>query len=261
MIAQSGSAGEPFATVLTSIALNALLRRRAAPDTVVEAFANSGLDQPLIVADEVTGADVPAGLLLWANAARRHGIDRTRTVLIHPSLAYTVPKVAPAVRAGLARAQAVIVAEAAGTSAAVLTVGAEGVTHVWECARVPYTPLTSQSAGEAVRELRQVVMAGLETVEDLAAEIDAHVRNFAWRDWQAELTAQRAEAQAAGLISLLPDQHTAQTLLTALKIHRAFQPILAPAGIQPPQLGALLADLHARAGEVITAVTRDALEG
>ncbi|MYM18970.1 hypothetical protein GSY69_02990 [Brevibacterium sp. 5221] len=239
-------------TLLTSLALAALVEHRIAPDHAVSLFADSEEPVPFALADPALGGQ-PRGLLLWAADARAAGIDGFRCQLVHPSLPYAVPRVDRALARPIARAGAVIVAEAAGTARAVLVLDDEGGFTAAECAPVPYAPLFSASAAEAVRELRQTVMEGLGTVERLGRRAPEAVRGLAWRDWQADMGGPGLRDE---LSALLPDPAQAMPLHAALDIHDALSPILAPATLEPPELGHLLARLHPAAADVVATITR-----
>src|SRR5699024_525608 len=102
----------PLLPVLFATASTARLTDRAAPDTVPEAFIAAGLPVPLIVSDTVfappagTGAEVPAGLLLWVAGLRRAGAVRVRAEPVHPSLPLRVPRMDRDARRATARASA-----------------------------------------------------------------------------------------------------------------------------------------------------------
>lgn len=234
--------------VLTATALNALTSRSLPPDEVTTAFDN--MDVPFITEDTSEVAQTHTGLILWASAARKLGITRFRTVLIHPSLRFTVPKTAPSTLSTFATAPAAIIGERAGTSAVVVVPGAEGNTSAYGCAPVPYTPLGAHSAPEAIRHLRQIVLDGLRLVER-DPSIATEFRNFPWRDWQEEV----ADSHAPSGFFALPAFEAATR--AAVDIHEAMRPVLAPATAQPPEFGQLLAHLHQAAADVVTTATRD----
>ena len=101
---------------------------------------------------------------------------------------------------------------------------------------------------------QQATMEALATVESLP-EVPAGIGDWQWRDWQAELTGPPAAAEAVA--TFVPDPADAQQLITALEIHEAMRSVLVPAAVQPPQLGAALAGVHAAAVDVVTAVTAE----
>ena len=74
----------------------------------------------------------------------------------------------------------------------------------------------------------------------------------------AAVVAERSgDAPRAALSALLRRPEHAPVLHAALDIHHAMSPVLAPATVEPPEFGAVLARLHAAAAAVVTAVTRD----
>lgn len=244
-------------SLLFALTASAWLAGRASPDDCAEAYLTSGHPVPLLMADDALdpAAEVPAGMLLTLPRLRAAGIDRIRCVLIHPSLPITVPKVDRAHRRLLAGAHSVAVAEAGGQARALIVIDAEAAMRFIPCAPVRSAGLGAVSAAEASRELRQATMEALATVEALP-EVPAGIGDWQWRDWQAELTGPPAAAEAVA--AFLPDPADAQQLITALEIHVAMRSVLVPAAVQPPQLGAALARVHAAAVEVVTAVTAEA---
>lgn len=237
-----------FHTVHVATALNACVERILPPDSVVTIFQDAGFEVPFIHEDAVLG-ESRTGLLLWAAAARESGFDRFRTVLVHPALALTVPQVAREYSRVVAQAPAVIVAEVAGESRAVLVVHAEGNVDVFPCAHVPFAPLGMRSVPEAVRHLRDVVMQGLSLVERGIAD---EFRNLPWRDWQEEFA---GEHRRAG--SFFMDSTVEAACFSAVDIHCALRPVLAPLAVEPQELGSLLAQLHTAAHDVVTTTTRE----
>lgn len=237
-----------FQTVLVTTALNTCVARTLPPDSVATIFYDAGFEVPVINDDAVLG-EPHTGLLLWAAAAREFGVDRFRTELIHPALTLTVPQVSREHSRVVAQAPAVIVAEVSGESRAVLVVHAEGNVDVFPCAHVPYAPLGARSGAEAVRHLRQVVMRGLSLVERGIAD---EFRNLPWRDWQEDFA---GEHRRAG--SFFMDSAAEVACFSAVDIHSAMRPDLAPAAVEPPELGELLAQLHGAAHDVVTTTTRE----
>lgn len=244
-------------TLLTSLALNSLSLRRVSPDHTVAAFLENDHPVPFVTSDEALGGD-PRGLLLWAANARAAGYDRYRCHLVHPSLPYSVPRVERGASRLIARAGAVIVAESDSVSQAVLVLDGEGSLHALPCAQVPFAPLASVTAQEASRELRQIVMHGLDVVERSGDATPLPVRDFGWRDWQAEMTGAGLRKE---LVQFLPDTSLAAPLSAALDVHESMSSVLAPATVEPPELGAALAALHPAAAEVVLTVSRASGDG
>jgi hypothetical protein len=243
-----------LATLLTTLAVNASLDRRLSPDACAQVFLDAGHPVPLVIEDEVYATDPPTGLLLLIPALRSVGVDRLRIALIHPSLPFTVPRVDKPARRRIARSTAVAIAEVRHTSHSVLTLDGEANVGVFACAPVPYATLDVISVPESARALREVVIDGLELIDGLGAAVPTEIRNLQWRDWQADMS---AEAQRSELAALLRHPAQAPLLHAALDIHHAMSPILAPAAVQPPELGSLLSRLHTAAASVVTAVSRD----
>lgn len=241
-------------TLLTTVALDAALAGRLSPDDCAQALLDSGFPVPLVLEDAVYASDPPTGLLLLLPALRAAGVDRLRLSLLHPTFPSPVPRVDRADRRTLARATAVAVSEVRGTAHAVLVLDGEANLRVLACAPVTYAPLDALSVPEAARTLREVVMEGLAVVEAVGDAAPAHLRNLQWRDWQADMS---GDAPRAALSALLRRPEHAPVLHAALDIHHAMSPVLAPATVEPPEFGAVLARLHAAAAAVVTAVTRD----
>lgn len=236
---------------MLATALNVLVRRSVAPDSIVQGFHDAGLDVPFIHDDTVVN-EPGTGLILWASSARTYGFDRFRTVLIHPALVLTVPQVDRAYSRAVAQAPAVVVGEVDGVAHAVLVLHAEGLVEVVPSAHVPYAPLGARSASESIRHLRQVVMRGLSLVEQGIAE---DFKQLPWRDWQADFV-----DTSAGGLGFFTDPHLAKACLSAVDIHSQLRPVLAPRAVEPPELGDLLANLHAAASDVVTTATRESAE-
>lgn len=238
-----------YQSVYLSTALNALVSQTLPPDRCVTGFHEADLEVPFITRDDVV--DEPdTGLLLWAAAARKAGLDRFRTVLIHPSLRFTIPKTQVAVRRVLAHTPSVVVAEKAGVSVAVLILGVEGDVSVYACEPVRYRPIGAGSAMEAVRHLRHVVMEGLALVERVP-EVTDQFRNMPWRDWQADFTQMDLPS------GFFHSEVLGNAMTAAIRVHADMSPVLAPGTVQPTELGQVLAALHQAAGDVVTTATRD----
>lgn len=243
-----------LATLLTSLALTAHLGGRLGPDALAQTFLDAELPVPLVLEDEVFDAEAPTGLLLAAPALRAAGVDRVRLALVHPTLPLRVPRVEKEARRAIARSSAVAVAEVRHESRAVLVLDAEANIRILPCARVPYATVDTVSVPEAARALRESVMAALSIVETLDAQVPESIRNLQWRDWQADMSDGAARGELTGLLA--SPEH-AIVLHAALDIHHAFSPVLAPASLQPPELGSALDRVHKAAAAVITAVSRD----
>lgn len=243
-----------LATLLTTLAVDAVLDRRISPDDCAQVFLDAGHPVPIVLDDEVFGTAVPTGLLLLIPALRTSGVDRLRISLVHPSLAHSVPRVPRETRRRIAGVPAVAVAERDGHSAAVIVLDAEAGLSVLECASVRYSTLDVVSVAEAARTLREVVMGGLALIEGLDTHVPDAIRNLQWRDWQADMSRPAVRGELA---ALLRTPAHAPLLHTAIDIHHAMSPVLAPASLQPPELGAMLHRLHTAAASVVTAITRE----
>ncbi|MFB9777038.1 hypothetical protein [Brevibacterium otitidis] len=243
-------------SLLFALSASAWLAGRVSPDACAEAFLTSEHPVPLLIEDAAIdpAAEVPAGMLLALPRLRAAGIDQVRCVLIHPSLPVAVPKVDRAHRRLLAQAQSVAIAESGGRARALIVIDAEAGMRFVPCVAVSAAGLGAVSSSEASRQLRQTTMAALSVVESLS-DVPAGVGSWQWRDWQAELTGPQAAAEA--LARFVPDPAAAQQLVTALEIHESMRSVLVPAVVQPPELGAALAAVHAAAVEVVAAITAE----
>lgn len=261
----------PLLPVLFATAVTARLADRAAPDTVSEAFIGAGLPVPLIVSDTVfappagTGAEVPAGLLLWVPGLRRAGAVRVRAEPVHPSLPLRVPRMDRDGRRATARASArtralCVVEDADGTALAVVAIGLEGDVTVVPCSPSVYAPVDHTTPAEASRRLRESVMHALAAVEAHSPEqpeqSDDSLADLPWRDWQADLSGSHDGTRYAALASLTGDHDAARSLHIALHVHGSLSSLAVPAQTGGPVIGPALADVHSAAARVITALTR-----
>ncbi|WP_349827884.1 hypothetical protein [Brevibacterium litoralis] len=259
-----------LATLLTSLAVTAHLDGRLGPDDLTHTFLEADLPVPLVLDDPVFGTDAPTGLLLAVPALRRAGVRRLRLALVHPTLPLRVPRVDREARRAISRSSAVAVAEVGaegasgvegtsgagdgGESVAVVVLDGEANLRIFPCARVRYATVDTVSVAESARTLREAVMAALSLVETHGQAVPEGIRNLQWRDWQADMSAEKARGE---LSTLLDDPAHAILLQTALDVHQAFSGVLAPASLQPPELGAALDRVHKAAAGVITAVSRE----
>ncbi|MGO1398062.1 MAG: hypothetical protein ACTHVY_01530 [Brevibacterium yomogidense] len=265
----------PLLPVLFATAVTARLAERTVPDDVSEAFVSAGLPVPLVVSDTVfappagSGAEVPAGLLLWAAGLRRAGAVRVRAEPVHPSLPLRVPRLDRDGRRATARASArtralCVVEDADGAALAVAAVGLEGDVVVVPCAPSVFTTVDHTTPAEASRRLRESVMHAL-------AAVEAHGQSFTdadsepladlpWRDWQADLSGDHDDTQHAALALLTGDHDAARSLHTALHVHGSLSSLAVPAQTGGPVVGPALAEVHSAAARVITALTRLRIE-
>lgn len=259
----------PLLPVLFATAVTARLAERAVPDDVSEAFISAGLPVPLVVSDTVfappagPGAEVPAGLLLWAAGLRRAGAVRVRAEPVHPSLPLRAPRLDRDGRRATARASArtralCVVEDAAGTALAVVAVGLEADVAVVPCAPSMFAPVDHTTSAEASRRLRESVMHALAAVEAHTDESTAPVADLPWRDWQADLSAEHDDTQHTALALLTGDHEAARSLHTALHVHGSLSSLAVPAQTGGPVVGPALAEVHSAAARVITALTRQA---
>lgn len=257
----------PLLPVLFATAVTARLADRAAPDTVPEAFIAAGLPVPLIVSDTVfappagTGAEVPAGLLLWVPGLRRAGAVRVRAEPVHPSLPLRVPRMDRDGRRATARASArtralCVVEDAEGAALAVVAIGWEGDATVVPCSPSVYSPVDHTTPAEASRRLRESVMHALAAVEAHAADLSS-LADLPWRDWQADLSGSHDDTRYTALASLTGDHDAARSLHIALHVHGSLSSLAVPAETGGPVVGPALAEVHSAAARVITALTRD----
>ncbi|GAA4507289.1 hypothetical protein [Brevibacterium yomogidense] len=265
----------PLLPVLFATAVTARLADRAAPDTVPEAFIAAGLPVPLIVSDTVfappagTGAEVPAGLLLWVPGLRRAGAVRVRAEPVHPSLPLRVPRMDRGGRRATARASArtralCVVEDADAAALAVVAIGLEGDATVVPCSPSVYSPVDHTTPAEASRRLRESVMHALAAVEshsgdpssDEPAGPESSLADLPWRDWQADLSGSHDDTRYTALASLTGDHDAARSLHIALHVHGSLSSLAVPAETGGPIIGPALADVHSAAARVITALTR-----
>ena len=254
----------PLLPVLFATAVTARLARRVAPDTVTHAFETVGLPVPLIVDDAVfappagAGAEVPAGLLVWAAGLRQAGAARVRVEPVHPSLPLRVPRMDRAGRRATARASArthalCVVEDDAGTALAVVALGSEGDAMAVPCAPAVYAPVDDVSPAEASRRLRESVMRALAAVEAQPLE---GVRDLPWRDWQADLSGDHDDTRHTALAALTGDHDTARSLHTALHVHGSLSALQVPAQTGGDAVGPALAAVHGAAARVLATLTR-----
>ena len=257
----------PLLPVLFATAVTARLADRAAPDTVPEVFIAAGLPVPLIVSDTVfappagTGAEVPAGLLLWVPGLRRAGAVRVRAEPVHPSLPLRVPRMDRDGRRATARASArtralCVVEDAEGAALAVVAIGWEGDATVVPCSPSVYSPVDHTTPAEASRRLRESVMHALAAVEAHADDLSS-LADLPWRDWQADLSGSHDDTRYTALASLTGDHDAARSLHIALHVHGSLSSLAVPAETGGPVVGPALAEVHSAAARVITALTRD----
>ena len=257
----------PLLPVLFATAVTARLADRAVPDAVSEAFVSAGLPVPLVVSDTVfapphgPGAEVPAGLLLWAAGLRRAGAVRVRAEPVHPSLPLRVPRLDREARRATARASArtralCVVEDSDGAALAVVAVGLEGDATVVPCAPSVFSPVDHTTPAEASRRLRETVMHALAAVEGHAEDPAAPVAELPWRDWQADLSAEHDDTQHAALALLTGDHDAARSLHTALHVHGSLSSLAVPAQTGGPVIGPALGEVHSAAARVLTALTR-----
>lgn len=248
---------------LLSVALSARLAGRCSPDDVVHAFESLRAPVPLVVASPWEDEDLPTGLLLWERTLRSRGVERTRLELIHPALPLRVPRMERTARRAVAGAPALGVLESSAGAQAVCALSADGALTAVPCAEVVFSTVDEESAAEAARHLREVVMAGLDLVESSAsgagADAGEELRGglVPMRDWQAELAGADDSPAHEAFAALLPDPQTAHALLTALDIHARFLSVPAPRAVEPAEYGAMLADLHTAAARFAAALSRE----
>ncbi|GAA1624468.1 MULTISPECIES: hypothetical protein [Brevibacterium] len=233
-------------SLLLTLALNHRLSGTRAPDEVSTAFLDAERDVPLIVSDAVLETPSPTGLLLFAAAAQAAGITHARLALHHPSLPHTTPPVAKEDRARVGRHPAPIVLHRGADQVGIMLLGAEANVEVIACRESVYRPVTVETPAEALRRLRLLVMEGLSIVESI--DVPEQWRSAPWRDWQEELTATHP------LTTLLPLDVDSRAIFAALDIHARMRTVLAPATLDPPVFGELLARLHPAAADYVTAV-------
>ena len=254
----------PLLPVLFATAATARLTDRAAPDTVSHAFDTAGLPVPLIVDDAVfappagTGAEAPAGLLLWVAGLRQAGAARVRVEPVHPSLPLRVPRMDRDGRRATARASVrthalCVVEDADGVALAVVALGTEGDAVVVPCAPAVYAPVDDVSPAEASRRLRESVMRALAAVE--AQPLD-EAPDLPWRDWQADLSGDHDDTRHTALAALTGDHDAARSLHTALHVHGSLSSLPVPAAAGGDAVGPALAAVHSAAARVLTTLTR-----